>query len=676
VSGSATVGKWTAEESALFEKGLVEYGKDWKRIQKMVPTRTLTQIRTHAQKRFKKMARLEQLAREPDDGLLPLPSTEDVEISVGKWRPEEQQAFKDGLKAYGRNFKRISRLIPTRTPVQVRTHAQKYFRNLEGELPYGIKKGKQTAGNAPKAKAGRGGASDDGSGADFAMPMGGGGPTMLGAEGAASDSLEHQMGAYMGQGAQLGAYSFDLGESDTGLAMHGPCIDYDSDDDQLYDCLQLQLDQGLQSTPATAIADGDAGSARTGSSSIASETWAAKANSPPADAELGPSSSWSMKLFQFTGGGGYTMGGRKRICFQVQLSASCLAQYVELHQAIWPEMQQTLHSCGWHNYSLFYRPDGLVVGYYETDSDCHETACQRRARNEIDRQWQEAIRTFTVGNAVQYDSMLSLEHYFYLGDDRVMCPAPGDAGDGATAAAAAAAAAAASASAAAHEHAGGGAEPAAFGGDMGGGAGLAAGAGGAAGGGPSMMSSMMASMSGGGGAIGGGGSVSAGVSGFGSSGGDAGGGGGAVGTPSSGGGASPTGGTGGSSGVKPQEYTGGGQLTRNGRKRICFTMKVAPEAMPAYIQMHKVIWPEMQETLVSCGWHNYSLFYRKDGQIFGYYETDNANHEESCRKRRESEVDRKWQEAIRRFTPDNVMQYDTYGTLEHCFYLGQDRLPA
>ena len=30
--------------------------------------------------------------------------------------------------------------------------------------------------------------------------------------------------------------------------------------------------------------------------------------------------------------------------------------------------------------------------------------------------------------------------------------------------------------------------------------------------------------------------------------------------------------------------------------------------------------------------------------------------------------------AIRQFTPDNVMQYDTHGVLEHCFYLGQDKI--
>lgn len=46
------------------------------------------------------------------------------------------------------------------------------------------------------------------------------------------------------------------------------------------------------------------------------------------------------------------------------------------HEAVWPEMQRALVECGWHNYSLFYRPDGLAVGYFETDAD-FATACEQ-----------------------------------------------------------------------------------------------------------------------------------------------------------------------------------------------------------------------------------------------------------------------------------------------------------
>jgi len=49
-SPSSHTGRWTTEEHRLFLQGLQKYGKSWKKIACLVPTRTLVQIRTHAQK--------------------------------------------------------------------------------------------------------------------------------------------------------------------------------------------------------------------------------------------------------------------------------------------------------------------------------------------------------------------------------------------------------------------------------------------------------------------------------------------------------------------------------------------------------------------------------------------------------------------------------------------------
>jgi SHAQKYF class myb-like DNA-binding protein len=46
------VGTWSAHEQRLFERGLSMYGRDWKRIRELILTRTLTQIRSHAQVRW------------------------------------------------------------------------------------------------------------------------------------------------------------------------------------------------------------------------------------------------------------------------------------------------------------------------------------------------------------------------------------------------------------------------------------------------------------------------------------------------------------------------------------------------------------------------------------------------------------------------------------------------
>jgi L-rhamnose mutarotase len=56
-------------------------------------------------------------------------------------------------------------------------------------------------------------------------------------------------------------------------------------------------------------------------------------------------------------------------------------------------------------------------------------------------------------------------------------------------------------------------------------------------------------------------------------------------------------------------------------KRVGFLLKVKPELIDEYKTHHKAVWPEMLEALRRTGWHNYSLFMRQDGTLFGYFET-------------------------------------------------------
>jgi L-rhamnose mutarotase len=57
----------------------------------------------------------------------------------------------------------------------------------------------------------------------------------------------------------------------------------------------------------------------------------------------------------------------KRVCFVLQVKPERLREYKERHRTVWPEMLAALRESGWSNYSLFLRPDGMLVGYLETE---------------------------------------------------------------------------------------------------------------------------------------------------------------------------------------------------------------------------------------------------------------------------------------------------------------------
>ena len=57
-------------------------------------------------------------------------------------------------------------------------------------------------------------------------------------------------------------------------------------------------------------------------------------------------------------------------------------------------------------------------------------------------------------------------------------------------------------------------------------------------------------------------------------------------------------------------------------KRVGFVLKrVNKDRIEEYKEHHKAVWPEMLDALRRNGWHNYSLFMREDGLLFGYFET-------------------------------------------------------
>ena len=80
-------------------------------------------------------------------------------------------------------------------------------------------------------------------------------------------------------------------------------------------------------------------------------------------------------------------------------------------------------------------------------------------------------------------------------------------------------------------------------------------------------------------------------------------------------------------------------------KRVGFVLKVKDSMIEEYKHHHRHIWPEMLDALYRHGWHNYSLFMRGDGLLFGYFETT-QDLQSALRGMQSEDVNRRWQEMM------------------------------
>ncbi|NQX28049.1 L-rhamnose mutarotase [Microbacteriaceae bacterium VKM Ac-2854] len=75
-----------------------------------------------------------------------------------------------------------------------------------------------------------------------------------------------------------------------------------------------------------------------------------------------------------------------RLCFQMQVRPERIDEYRQRHAAVWPDMLRALKASGWHNYSLFLREDGLLIGYAESPSFADADAAM--ALSQVNARWQ------------------------------------------------------------------------------------------------------------------------------------------------------------------------------------------------------------------------------------------------------------------------------------------------
>lgn len=104
----------------------------------------------------------------------------------------------------------------------------------------------------------------------------------------------------------------------------------------------------------------------------------------------------------------------ERGCLLLKVKPGRLAEYKERHKAVWPEMLDALRETGWHNYSLFLREDGLLVGYFETPD--YQSALAGIANRQGNLRWQREMAPFFENpeDLRPDDAFLRLEEIFHL----------------------------------------------------------------------------------------------------------------------------------------------------------------------------------------------------------------------------------------------------------------------
>ena len=105
-----------------------------------------------------------------------------------------------------------------------------------------------------------------------------------------------------------------------------------------------------------------------------------------------------------------------RISFLLKVRADRLEEYKARHAAVWPEMLHALKNTGWHNYSLFLRDDGLLVGYLEAED--FATAQSAMADTGVNARWQAEMANFfeALDGAQPDEAMQPLTEIFHLED--------------------------------------------------------------------------------------------------------------------------------------------------------------------------------------------------------------------------------------------------------------------
>src|SRR5210317_773262 len=83
------------------------------------------------------------------------------------------------------------------------------------------------------------------------------------------------------------------------------------------------------------------------------------------------------------------------------------------------------------------------------------------------------------------------------------------------------------------------------------------------------------------------------------------------------------------------------ELNKKPVKRYGWVIKVKPEKLEYYKELHANPWPEVNAMLKECNIQNYSIYYR-DGLLFSYLEYTGTDFDADMQKMAADSITREW----------------------------------
>ena len=104
----------------------------------------------------------------------------------------------------------------------------------------------------------------------------------------------------------------------------------------------------------------------------------------------------------------------KRYSFVMRIHPELKAEYRKAHDQIWPDMAAAIRAAGIRNYSIYFRPDGTLFAYLESEDPAASFA--RLGKTEVNARWQKAMDGFFVKKdpAVVGADVVEIEEVFHI----------------------------------------------------------------------------------------------------------------------------------------------------------------------------------------------------------------------------------------------------------------------